>query len=76
MPFVERVDRATILTVLASLIFLGFEPHRLRAQQAGAQQANGSVQELPVAEPSSIALPLAEDRGSSGTGAEAARHDG
>jgi LmbE family N-acetylglucosaminyl deacetylase len=63
MPFVERVDRATILTVLASLIFLGFEPHRLRAQQAGAQQANGSVQELPVAEPSSIALPLAEDRG-------------
>jgi LmbE family N-acetylglucosaminyl deacetylase len=63
MSFVQTVRRATIPTILVNLIFLGSTLHCLRAQQDGAQQANGSAQELPAAEPSSIALPLAEDRG-------------
>jgi LmbE family N-acetylglucosaminyl deacetylase len=64
MSLFERVHRTAILTVLLSLIFLGSEPLCLKAQQNGAQQANESVQEIPLAEqPSSIALPLAEDRG-------------
>ena len=68
MSFVERVHRTTILTVLVSLIFLGSQLHCVLAQQGGAQQdgaqkAKGPAQELPVAEPSSIVLPLAEDRG-------------
>jgi len=68
MSFAERVHRTAILSVVASLISLGAEPLCVLAQQDGAQQDGGkrdsvAAQELPAAEPSSIALPLAEDRG-------------
>jgi LmbE family N-acetylglucosaminyl deacetylase len=68
MSFAERVHRTAILTVVASLISLGAGPHCILAQQDGAQQDGGqrdsvAAQELPGAEPSSIALPLPEDRG-------------
>jgi LmbE family N-acetylglucosaminyl deacetylase len=62
MSFIERVRRSIILTVLAGL-FLGFELPCLEAQQMGVQQRGETAQELPAAEPSSIALPIAEDRG-------------
>jgi LmbE family N-acetylglucosaminyl deacetylase len=69
MSLVERVHRATILAVATSLIFVEASPLCLRAQQNDAQQEEAGQQgrvathELPTAEPTSIALPLAEDRG-------------
>ena len=74
MSFVERVHRATILAVATSLIFVGAGPLCLMAQQNGAQQdraqreeggqrGRGAAHDLRAAEPTAIALPLAEDRG-------------
>src|SRR5208282_3500184 len=74
MSFVERVHRATILAVATSLIFVGEGPLCLMAEQNGAQQdraqreegrqrGRGAAHDLPAAEPTAIALPLAEDRG-------------
>ena len=74
MSFVERVHRATILAVATSLIFAGAGPLCLMAQQNGAQQdraqreeagqlGRGPAHDLSAAEPTAIALPLAEDRG-------------
>jgi LmbE family N-acetylglucosaminyl deacetylase len=74
MSFVERVHRATILAVATSLIFVGAGPLCLMALQNGAQQdraqreeggqrGRGAAHDLRAAEPTAIALPLAEDRG-------------
>ena len=68
MSLVERVHRTAILTVFASLIFVMSEPFCLSAQSEGAEQKGGdqvprAAQKLPAAEPCSIVLPLAEDRG-------------
>jgi LmbE family N-acetylglucosaminyl deacetylase len=68
MSFAERFHRAAILTIVAGLILVGAEPLCILAQQNGAQQVRSqqgeaATEKLPAAEPSSIALPLAEDRG-------------
>ncbi len=58
MSFVESVHRTTILAVAASLILVGAEPFCIEAQLASA-----GPKEVHGEEPSSIVLPLAEDRG-------------
>jgi LmbE family N-acetylglucosaminyl deacetylase len=68
MSFFERVHRTALLTVLAGLIFVVSKPFCLTAQyegaaQKGGEQAPGAAGKLPSVEPSSIVLPLAEDRG-------------
>jgi LmbE family N-acetylglucosaminyl deacetylase len=58
MFLAERVHRAAVAAALGSLIVAGLSTHRLDAQQGPKGSAS-----LPSVEPSSIALPLAEDRG-------------
>jgi LmbE family N-acetylglucosaminyl deacetylase len=55
MKIGERVHGAVVPAVVAGLMLAGLGPRYLDAQQAAAT--------LPVAAPSSIALPLPEDRG-------------
>ncbi len=61
MNFADKPLRAAACAVLAGLILAGDFSVRLCAQQA--EQAADSVAALPKQEPSSNALPLAEDRG-------------
>jgi len=58
MYFSKSVHRAAVSSVLAGLFFAA-----AFASCLGAQQAQTMAAELPKTEPSSIALPLAEDRG-------------
>jgi len=55
MKIAERVHGAVVPAIVAGLMLAGVGPRCLDAQQTAAK--------LPVAEPSSIALPLPEDRG-------------
>ncbi len=57
MIFAQRVHRIAAAAALGSLIVAGITPHRLSAQQK-TEPASPAT-----AEPSDIALPLAEDRG-------------
>ena len=58
MFFAERLHRAAVLAAVAGPVVAGLSPFCLDAQQ----QAKASVS-LPSTEPTSIALPLPEDRG-------------
>ncbi len=61
MILAERVHQAAAAAVLAGLVLTGASPLRLSAQQPAA--TSDALATLPPAEPSSIALPLPEDRG-------------
>src|ERR1700740_2397223 len=61
MFFAQRLHRAAVAAALAGPIFAGFNPICLSAQQPTKASAP-----LPSTEPSSIVLPLAENRGEAG----------
>jgi LmbE family N-acetylglucosaminyl deacetylase len=57
MVFAERVHRAAVSAALAGLIIAGAGPNPINAQE------NAAAAQVPASEPTSIALPLPEDRG-------------
>ncbi len=64
MFFADKHLRAAAGMALAGLLLAGFLPARLSAQQSATAERGYASDPLP--EPSSIALPLAEDRGAAG----------
>jgi LmbE family N-acetylglucosaminyl deacetylase len=63
MFFFDRHFRAAAGTALAGLFFAGIVSVRLSAQAPTAAANGNALTGIPLPEPSSIALPLAEDRG-------------